>query len=112
MAVAELLTRPTAAERLSVMPGDDLVGPADVVMDRALTLPAPPGDVWPWIVQLSPIDAARSRMHLRLRLAPVRHRFVVAHCGGLFDQLTVMALAAGMRERVRGGGTGGRPGWA
>ena len=32
--------------------GDDLVPPADVVMDRAFTLDAPPDIVWPWLVQL------------------------------------------------------------
>ena len=39
-------------------------------------------------------------MHLRLRLAPVRHQLVAERLGGLFDQLTVMGLAAGLRERV------------
>ena len=52
MGIAELLTRPTAAERASALPGDDVVAPADVVMDRAFTLDAPPDAVWPWIVQL------------------------------------------------------------
>lgn len=34
------------------LPGDDLVQHADVVMDRAFDLPAPPAEVWPWFVQL------------------------------------------------------------
>ena len=34
------------------LPGDDLVPHADVVMDRAFDLPAPPEEVWPWFVQL------------------------------------------------------------
>ncbi|MGC4110063.1 MAG: hypothetical protein QM747_06490 [Nocardioides sp.] len=34
------------------LPGDDLVPRADVVMDRAFDLAAPPEDVWPWFVQL------------------------------------------------------------
>jgi hypothetical protein len=34
------------------LPGDDLVPSADVVMDRAFDLPAPPDAVWPWFVQL------------------------------------------------------------
>jgi hypothetical protein len=34
------------------LPGDDLVPGADVVMDRAFDLPAPPEAVWPWFVQL------------------------------------------------------------
>ena len=179
MGIAELLTRPTAAERASALPGDDVVAPADAVMDRAFTLDAPPDAVWPWIVQLgkrragwyfpawlerlvpptrrglrridsrhqalsvgdvvpdwggadttftvvelaparhllygstrgrthltwclllTPVDGRRTRMQLRLRLAPVRHRWVAEHLGGLVDQLTVMGLAAGLRERVR-----------
>jgi hypothetical protein len=32
--------------------GDDLVEPADVVMDSAFTLLAPPELVWPWLQQL------------------------------------------------------------
>ena len=43
---------PTPAERAAWRPGDDLVSPADVVMDRAFTLPAAPETVWPWLVQL------------------------------------------------------------
>jgi hypothetical protein len=42
----------TAAEKRAGRPGDDLVRPADVVMDRAFTVPAPPEQVWPWLVQL------------------------------------------------------------
>jgi hypothetical protein len=34
------------------LPGDDLVPRADVVIDRAFDLPAPPEVVWPWFVQL------------------------------------------------------------
>jgi hypothetical protein len=34
------------------MPGDDLVDPADVVMDRAFTVPGTPEQVWPWVEQL------------------------------------------------------------
>lgn len=45
-------TRPTAAERAAVLPGDDVVPGAEVVMDTAFSLPAPPADVWPWFVQL------------------------------------------------------------
>ncbi|NYG06679.1 hypothetical protein BJ986_001166 [Phycicoccus badiiscoriae] len=182
MRFAELLTRPTVAERAGSMPGDDVVTPADVVMDRAFTLAAPPEAVWPWIVQLGKrragwyfpavvekvvppprrglrridpghqqlsagdvvpdwggadatftvvevaparhllyastrghthltwclgltrVDGTGTRMHLRLRLAPVRHRFAAQHLGGLVDQLTIIGLAAGLRERVLAGG--------
>lgn len=43
--------RATGSERRASLPGDDLVR-ADVVMDRGFDLPAPPGEVWPWLVQL------------------------------------------------------------
>jgi hypothetical protein len=42
----------TGQERERVLPGDDLVPGARVVLDRAVTLPAPPEQVWPWLVQL------------------------------------------------------------
>lgn len=42
----------TEAERKTRRPGDALVDPADVVMDRAFTLEAPRAAVWPWLVQL------------------------------------------------------------
>ena len=177
-----MLTRPTAAERAATLPGDDLVAPADVVMDRAFSLHATPEAVWPWLVQLGkrragwyfpslvervipvsrrglrhldaqyldlavgdvipdwggrdatftiaeletahhllhtstrgrtrltwclrllPEGASGTRLHLRLRMAPVKHRLLAERLGGLFDQLTVMGLSAGLRERVRSGG--------
>lgn len=43
---------PSRAERTAGLPGDDLVPAAKVVMDRAFTVSAPPGEVWPWFVQL------------------------------------------------------------
>jgi hypothetical protein len=43
---------PTAAERAAGLPGDDVVPDATIVLDTAFDLPAPPGDVWPWFVQL------------------------------------------------------------
>ncbi len=152
---------------------------ADVVMDRGFDLPAPPEQVWPWLVQLGKrragwylpasverlVPASRralrhlearflahevgdvipdwggadatftlaaiepprvllytsrrgrteltwclhltperstggTRVHLRLRLGPVRRRRLACTVGGLFDALTVIGLAAGLRERV------------
>ena len=157
--------------------GDDLVSDADVVMDRAFSVAAPPAAVWPWLEQLGKrragwylprrverlvprarrairrldaaygglvvgdvipdyggrdatfevalIDPARhlvytsrrgrthvswaivlspeyggTRVHLRLRLAPVKHERIAEVGGGLFDALTIAAMAAGLRERV------------
>ncbi|MGA8209365.1 MAG: hypothetical protein WB798_04350 [Nocardioidaceae bacterium] len=42
----------------------------------------------------------RTRVHLRLRLGPVRHRRLAVVVGGGFDALTVAGLAAGLRERL------------
>jgi len=170
--------RPTVAEVAAVRPGDDLVAPADVVMDRAFSLDAPPVAVWPWMVQLGKRRAgwylprrverfvprtrrglrvldprwqqlavgevipdyggrdatfevasieppaslvyrstrgdvhlswsitliaaspSRTRVHLRLRLAPIRHRRLAEIGGGILDLLTVAGMAAGLRERV------------
>lgn len=42
----------TADERGQPRPGDAIVAPADVVMDRAFTVDAPVEQVWPWLAQL------------------------------------------------------------
>jgi uncharacterized protein YndB with AHSA1/START domain len=42
----------TAAERASVMPGDDLVPCPQMRTDHAATIDAPPERVWPWLTQL------------------------------------------------------------
>lgn len=42
----------TEAEHDEARAGDELVAPADVVMDRAFTVPGTAEDVWPWIAQL------------------------------------------------------------
>ncbi len=42
----------THAERAAPRAGDGIVNPADVVMDRAVTVDREPEDVWPWVVQL------------------------------------------------------------
>lgn len=34
------------------LPGDDMLANADIVATRAITIGAPPGDVWPWLVQM------------------------------------------------------------
>ena len=170
-----------AASRLEVaapLPGDQVVPVADVVMDRGFDLPAPPDEVWPWLLQLGRrragwylpraverlvppsrravrdvrpqwqglavgdvvpdwggahatfevvevvaphhlvyrsqrgrtaltwVIALRStgetgtRVHLRLRLAPVRRTRLAHVVGGFFDAVTVAGMAAGLRERL------------
>ena len=44
----------TAGEASSPLPGDELLPDADVVSTRAVTIAAPPSDVWPWLVQMGP----------------------------------------------------------
>jgi hypothetical protein len=42
----------TAEEAARPLPGDELVAKADYVATRAITIDAPPRDVWPWLVQI------------------------------------------------------------
>ncbi len=42
----------TRAERAAHLPGDGLVAAPDVQTDHAVTIDAPPSDVWPWLVQM------------------------------------------------------------
>jgi hypothetical protein len=42
----------TRAERRQVLPGDELVDRPAVVTNHAVTIPAPPDQVWPWLVQM------------------------------------------------------------
>lgn len=42
-----------------------------------------------------------TRIHLRLRLGPVRRVRLAENGGGLFDLLTIAGLAAGLAERLR-----------
>jgi hypothetical protein len=111
-------TRASAAERDAGRPGDALVEPADVVMDRAFTVAVaeitPPGALvyWSrrgrtsltWSIVLEPVDRepGRTRVFLRLRMAPVRHQRLARTAGGLFGRLTVAGMAAGLAERVGG----------
>jgi len=47
-------------------------------------------------------EGAATRLHLRLRLGPVRHPRLVGTAGELVDLLTVLGLAAGLAERLAG----------
>jgi hypothetical protein len=42
----------TEEEAARPLPGDELVTKADYVATRAITIKAPPRDVWPWLVQI------------------------------------------------------------
>jgi len=52
-----------------------------------------------WAIVLSD-DAGSTRMHLRLRLAGIKRQRLAAVGGGLVDWLTIVGLAAGLRERL------------
>jgi hypothetical protein len=56
-----------------------------------------------WAITLAPEGPAGTRVHLRLRLAPVRRRWLARTGGELVDAATVAGLAAGLRERVAAG---------
>jgi hypothetical protein len=53
-----------------------------------------------WAITLSAQDQG-TRVHLRLRLGPVRLVQLAENLGGLFDALTIAGMAAGLRERLR-----------
>lgn len=44
----------TTEEVGRTMPGDDLLPNPDFLSTRAITIDAPPGAVWPWLVQMGP----------------------------------------------------------
>ena len=52
-----------------------------------------------WSVNLAPAGPG-TRVHLRLRLAPVKHRRLADAVGGFFDLATVSGLAGGLAERL------------
>jgi len=56
-----------------------------------------------WAIELRPDDVggvARTRVLLRLRIAPVRRIWLARTAGGLVDALTIAGMAAGLRERL------------
>ncbi len=69
------MVAPTDAERARKLPGDGLVR-ADVQMDRAFDLPAPPAEVWPWLVQLGKHRAGWYLPRSVERLVPPSRRAV------------------------------------
>ncbi len=59
-----------------------------------------------WALTLSPVPAAdngaagQTRVHLRLRLKPVRRKWLARTAGGFIDLVTIAGLAAGLTERL------------
>lgn len=62
------------AARELVLPGDDLIPEAEVVMDRHARLDAPVETVWPWLVQLGKGRGGWYLTRRLERLIPRRHR--------------------------------------
>ena len=98
----------TPAERAASLPGDDLVT-ADVVMDRAFELDAPPAEVWPWLVQLGKRRAGwylprsvelfvpprrRALRHIEPRLLELEVGDVIPDWGGAGATFTLAAIRA------------------
>ncbi len=95
-------------EAAAPLAGDDLVA-ADVTMDRAFTLDAPPADVWPWLVQIGKDRAGwyfpraverfiprgrRGARRLDPRFAELDVGQRIADWGGRDATLTVAEIAA------------------
>lgn len=53
-----------------------------------------------WSITLADEAPGRTRVRLRLRLAPVRRKWLANSAGDLFDALTIAGMAAGLRERL------------
>ncbi len=53
-----------------------------------------------WAIVLAALDGSHTRVHLRLRLGPVKRRWLAETAGETVDLLTIAGLAAGLRERV------------
>jgi hypothetical protein len=58
-----------------------------------------------WSITLLPVAAdghTGTRVHLRLRLGPVRRKWLARTAGEFIDALTIAGMAAGLRERLSG----------
>jgi hypothetical protein len=53
-----------------------------------------------WSIRLRPLEEGATRVQLRLRLGPVRHKRLAETIGGRFDLLTIAGMAAGLEERA------------
>ncbi|MGI8900847.1 MAG: hypothetical protein ACR2HA_07945 [Nocardioides sp.] len=53
-----------------------------------------------WAICLRTTGESGTRVHLRLRLGPVKHVRLAERVGGAFDLATIALLAAGLRERL------------
>ncbi|MGQ0464044.1 MAG: hypothetical protein ACT4QG_01870 [Sporichthyaceae bacterium] len=61
-----------------------------------------------WTIVLTPVPEG-TRVHLRLRMGPIKRQWLVNSVGEVFDWLTIAGMAAGLRERVVGSAAGNQP---
>jgi hypothetical protein len=47
-----------------------------------------------------PVQGGHTRVHLRLRMGPVRRKWLAGTAGDLVDFLTIAGMAAGLKERL------------
>ncbi|HEY1003250.1 MAG TPA: hypothetical protein VGD83_26780, partial [Streptosporangiaceae bacterium] len=57
---------------------------------------------WSLVLEPAGSEPGRTRVFLRLRMAPVRHKLLARTAGELIDLLTVAGMAAGLAERLCG----------
>ena len=53
-----------------------------------------------WALVLSPLGPDLTRVHSRVRIGPVRHKWLAEWAGGSFDVITILGLVAGLQERL------------
>jgi hypothetical protein len=96
-----------------VKPGDvipDYGGPSETL--EAVTVDPPNALVYrsrrgrmdlSWAIVLTAPSPDETRVQLRLRLGPVRRRWLATTAGEAMDVLTIAGMAAGLRERLARG---------
>jgi len=57
------------------------------------------GTSFTWALVLTDLGD-RTRVHSRVRIGPVRRKWLAEYGGGLFDAATISGLAHGLRERI------------
>ena len=53
-----------------------------------------------WAIRLTPVGDSGTRVHLRLRLGPLKRPWLANTFGDWFDLLTIAGMAAGLEERL------------
>ena len=91
----------TGAELTAAMPGDSLVPAAQYCSTRAISISAPPGQVWPWLVQVGCLRAGFYSNDLLDNLARPSATTIIPELQHLeVGQLIPMSPAASVSERT------------